>query len=288
MPLCKNLASGKLASNISASTTSISVYVGSGSSTTIKNVWPSTPFYVTIMPDNPVAGVPNSLDSEIVKVTAVGTSSSNTTLTVTRGQRNTTAKAFTAGAIVSNASYADDTVLQDDDGSEEVTTPFITGQHIVRGTITDLIYPVGSIYISATLSTPEQVTAQLGGTWIAWGAGRVPVGVDTTQTEFDTVEETGGNKTHTHEYGFQFGEYFATTVLRENSNAGIIKYNSDGTSSVSGPGSYVADYSNKVVNNNATSSTKKVSASHYKATGNAKYTSTLQPYITVYMWKRTA
>lgn len=31
-----------------------------------------------------------------------------------------------------------------------------------------------------------------GTTWVAWGAGRVPVGVDTTQTEFDTVEETGG------------------------------------------------------------------------------------------------
>lgn len=35
------------------------------------------------------------------------------------------------------------------------------------------------------------------GTWVAWGAGRVPVGVDTAQTEFNTVEKTGGEKTHT-------------------------------------------------------------------------------------------
>ena len=36
-----------------------------------------------------------------------------------------------------------------------------------------------------------------GGTWVAWGAGRVPVGVDTTDTDFDTVEETGGTKSVT-------------------------------------------------------------------------------------------
>ena len=34
------------------------------------------------------------------------------------------------------------------------------------------------------------------GTWQLWGSGRVPVGVDTSQTEFDTVEKTGGEKTH--------------------------------------------------------------------------------------------
>ena len=56
----------------------------------------------------------------------------------------------------------------------------------------DMMYPVGSIYMSATLSTPAQVEAALGGTWAAWGAGRVPVGVDADDTDFDTAEETGG------------------------------------------------------------------------------------------------
>ena len=58
------------------------------------------------------------------------------------------------------------------------------------------IYPVGSIYMSATLSTAAQVNAALGGTWVAWGAGRVPVGVDPNDTSFDTAEEKGGEKTH--------------------------------------------------------------------------------------------
>ena len=55
--------------------------------------------------------------------------------------------------------------------------------------------------MSATLSTPAQVSAALGGGWVSWGAGRVPVGVDTTQTEFNTVGKTGGAKKHYHDYG---------------------------------------------------------------------------------------
>lgn len=64
-------------------------------------------------------------------------------------------------------------------------------------TIFNMVYPVGSIYMSASLSTAGAVNAVLPGTWQAWGAGRVPVGVDTSQTEFNTVGKTGGEKTHT-------------------------------------------------------------------------------------------
>ncbi|MDD4410878.1 MAG: hypothetical protein PHE32_04195 [Candidatus Shapirobacteria bacterium] len=56
------------------------------------------------------------------------------------------------------------------------------------------VYPVGAIYMSVVNTNPSSL---FGGTWVAWGSGRVPVGVDTGQTEFDTVEETGGAKTHT-------------------------------------------------------------------------------------------
>jgi hypothetical protein len=33
-----------------------------------------------------------------------------------------------------------------------------------------------------------------GGTWEAWGAGRVPVGVNTSDTDFSTAGKTGGSK----------------------------------------------------------------------------------------------
>jgi microcystin-dependent protein len=56
-------------------------------------------------------------------------------------------------------------------------------------------YPVGSIYISTTGTNPSTTLGF--GTWTAFGAGRVPVGFDAGQTEFDLDEETGGAKTHT-------------------------------------------------------------------------------------------
>jgi hypothetical protein len=60
------------------------------------------------------------------------------------------------------------------------------------------VYPVGSIYLSVNNTNPGTL---FGGTWVAWGTGRVPVGVDTSDTNFNTVEKTGGHKelqSHTH------------------------------------------------------------------------------------------
>lgn len=136
-PRAKDLASGTLAESISASTTTLLVYVGEGSASTIKGVWPDTPFYASIMPSTPSAGVPNSLDSEIVKVTAVSNDQvGNTALTVVRAQRGTTGKAFTAGAIVTNADYAEDAVLLGDEGTAETPTPWIGAGDIKNGAIT--------------------------------------------------------------------------------------------------------------------------------------------------------
>ncbi len=58
------------------------------------------------------------------------------------------------------------------------------------------IYPVGSVYINATNST-NPATLLGFGTWQAWGIGRAIVGIDTSQTEFDTAGKTGGEKKHT-------------------------------------------------------------------------------------------
>lgn len=55
----------------------------------------------------------------------------------------------------------------------------------------DFIYPIGSIYFSINSQNPSK---WFGGTWEAWGTGRVPVGIDTSQTEFNSVEKTGGSK----------------------------------------------------------------------------------------------
>ena len=263
-PRAKDLASGTLAESVSASTTTLLVYVGEGSASTIKAVWPDTPFYASIMPSTPSAGVPNSLDSEIVKVTAVGNDQvGNTALTVTRAQRGTTGKAFTAGAIVTNADYAEDAVLLGDDENAETPTPWVDTGDIIWSNVIDKIYPVGSIFMSATLSTASDVMNALGGTWVAWGAGRVPVGVDTSQTEFDTVEETGGEKTHKLTIS-EMPRHRHKIVPMANYSGSYSASHSLSWEKYSDPNNYT-DY-----------------------TGGDGYHNNLQPYITCYMYKRTA
>ncbi|HLB68449.1 MAG TPA: hypothetical protein VJN63_08305, partial [Thermoplasmata archaeon] len=57
-------------------------------------------------------------------------------------------------------------------------------------------FAVGGVYINLTGTNPA---TELGyGTWAAFGAGRLLVGLDAADPDFDTVRETGGAKTHTH------------------------------------------------------------------------------------------
>ena len=56
------------------------------------------------------------------------------------------------------------------------------------------IFPIGSIYMSVTNTNPSN---SFGGTWVLWGQGRVPIGVDTSQSEVNSVEKTGGTKIST-------------------------------------------------------------------------------------------
>ena len=62
--------------------------------------------------------------------------------------------------------------------------------------IFEKMYPVGSLYFNATDDTnPNQLLGF--GTWVAYAAGKVPVGYDSTDTDFNAAEKTGGSKTHT-------------------------------------------------------------------------------------------
>lgn len=122
-----------------------------------------------------------------------------------------------------------------------------------------LMHRVGDIIFSTSDENPSTI---YGGTWVAWGKGQVPVGVDTSDSDFNTVEKTGGEKEHTltvdempsHKHDFQ--QQFATT------------------SSLSGAYGYymIAGTQTDVIKN----------------TGGNQPHNNLQPYITCYMWKRIA
>ena len=78
------------------------------------------------------------------------------------------------------------------------------------------MYPVGSIYISVTNTNPGTI---FGGTWVAFGTGRTLVGIDTSQTEFNTVQKTGGEKTHTLT-GAESGQKNLGTITSSANNRG--------------------------------------------------------------------
>ena len=150
-------------------------------------------------------------------------------------------------------------------------------------------YPVGSIYMNATVAT-NPATLLGFGTWVAFGAGKVPVGLNAADSDFDTVEETGGSKdsiipTHNHAAG---------TLV--NASAGAHQHTTGTGRSASTAGSTVSYFSGLQGGASGTAlSTTDSQGAHVHTisgdTANAGESATgknLQPYIVVYMWKRTA
>ena len=147
-----------------------------------------------------------------------------------------------------------------------------------------ILHPVGSIYINATNSTNPGTLLGFG-TWTAFGAGRVPVGFDSTNALFDTAEETGGSAnatlpSHTHT--------FTGTALASHTH----QIGSRDSTANDGGGSaqeFVNDFG---TGGGAAATTSSVSGGTPAGTNSTEGASATnanyQPYITVYMWKRTA
>lgn len=145
MASVKNLASGTLVSGINTTDTSLTVNVGNGTSAQLLGVWPSVPFYITVAPSSPSSGVTNSLDSEIMLVTAISAGTNVLNMTVTRAQRDTTAKAFNTDDIVTNAVYAEDAVLLAPNGTTEPISPWIETSDIKDSQVTNSKIADGTI-----------------------------------------------------------------------------------------------------------------------------------------------
>jgi hypothetical protein len=140
------------------------------------------------------------------------------------------------------------------------------------------VYPVGSIYINAGVTT-NPATLLGFGTWTAFGAGRVAVGFDAGNALFDTAEETGGSAntivvSHTHT---------ATSTVTDPGHNHSYTINTT-TTGGSGGGTNWAGFGSTNTGSKTTGVTVATTNSTEGASGtNANY----QPYITVYMWKRT-
>lgn len=146
----------------------------------------------------------------------------------------------------------------------------------------DFLHPVGSIYMSTSATNPTNL---FGGTWVAWGAGRVPVGFNGGDGNFNSSEKTGGSKTINiqHNHGLSNAR---AAVGRADSSLSTMSYTSGGNphnvyfdrefsyyGGISGGSKHATDTSLIYGNTN---------------NGGSTAASVLQPYITCYMWKRTA
>lgn len=135
-------------------------------------------------------------------------------------------------------------------------------------------YKVGDIFLSFNATNPATVKGY--GTWALRGAGQTLVGVDAAQTEFNTVRKTGGAKTHT----LTIAEMPSHTHIQNqhrhtrgatNGAVGFQETVSLGNSAARGY-SPAGDY--------ATATNQD--------TGGGGAHNNLQPYITCYIWERTA
>lgn len=131
-------------------------------------------------------------------------------------------------------------------------------------------HPIGSIEINVSGTNPE---IYLGGTWEAFGAGRTLIGVGTgtdtnnTKHTFSSAELTGGEYTH------------KLTVTEMPSHKHDLR----------APSGNIAASGSGIGNEFVVSDTQGKSLPKWTvATGGNGYHNNLEPYITVYFWKRIA
>jgi len=123
-------------------------------------------------------------------------------------------------------------------------------------------WPVGSVFISVLDTNPSTLLGF--GTWEAFAAGRVLVGIDPLQAEFDTLLETGGAKTHTLTSN-EMPAHTHTQSVNSATNGGLSGYTPDASTNTSTTSGYSTG-----------------------STGGGAAHNNLQPFVVVSMWRRTA
>jgi len=135
-------------------------------------------------------------------------------------------------------------------------------------------WPVGSIYMNAGVAT-DPATLLGFGTWATFGAGKVLVGLDSGDVDFDTLEETGGSKDAT-------GTSDSHVLTEAEIPAHTHTINSGGSD---GSGTNSVDQATNIAETKTTNSTGGGGGHTH---GISLTDASLQPYIVVHMWKRTA
>lgn len=160
-------------------------------------------------------------------------------------------------------------------------------RYLVRKVL-DRIQPVGSLYFSTSNTSPASL---FGGTWERYAQGRVMVSASDTDKDF-TVGKTGGEKTHSHTYGIVFGTNYGITILsdsRTSPQTGLIDYSLT-------VGNRIRRHDLPAINKTTNSFADPVYGSYgdnksldlRMNEGSTTKVSSMEPYVAVYIWRRTA
>jgi hypothetical protein len=314
--LFTNNASATIASTISSSATSITVASGQGAEFPVLT---GSDYFIATLVDS-------SNNIEIIKVTA----RSSDTMTVVRGQESTSARSYTVGSLLelrvtaaTLSSFAQQTGGTITAATITASTQFTGPGTGLTGTAASLtagvatlantsttqaagtsnttiattafvaaamavLYPVGSIYTSTVATNPNTLFGF--GTWVAFAAGKVLVGVDTGFA----AGTTGGN------YSSSLPSHTHTGTTDTTSITGGIYGISESFMSGGGvaggvfskAGGYVVN-NTPVQNDPSDGGAAILDATHSHtfttaASGTAGTNANMQPYVVVYMWNRTA
>lgn len=231
-------------------------------------------------------------------ITAAASTDTTQIATCAFVQAQKASPAFTGTPTAPTASFGTDT-------TQLATTAFVQAA-------LEALYPVGTIYTSVSATNPASTFGF--GTWVAFGAGRVPVGQDTGDSAFNTLEETGGSKnaivvSHVHTFSDSFttdgGGAHSHSLTDPGHHHQITGPNgafNDTLNPTTGTGNYGGgtpdDNSERYDTYDATTGISIGSVGDHTHTGSVSGTTTsagssgananLQPYIVVKMWKRTA
>jgi hypothetical protein len=175
-------------------------------------------------------------------------------------------------------------------GTVVAPTPALsaTGTTVATVAAIQALYPIGSIYINAGVTTNPGTLLGFG-TWAAFGAGKVAVGFNSSNALFDSLEETGGSAdavivSHTHTATVTDPAHTHTgstyQYLLKPPYIGSLTGNDTNGSGIE---QAIGTSDGGVMETVATGITVANTATGVSGT-NANY----QPYITVCMWKRTA
>lgn len=149
--------------------------------------------------------------------------------------------------------------------------------------VLDKFYPVGSLYFNATVETNPN--SLLGfGTWELYSQGRMPVGYNAAETEFNAVGKTGGEKTVSltadqngaHSHGVNDPSHNHGTTRDP-----VVTSSTGNSRLLGGSGQQTAWSTGSLIAGNFTGIS-------IQSSGNGAPHNNLPPYVAVYIWRRTA